>query len=223
MHSIGKPPAALLAAALVLGLSAPTATLASEAIAFTGWTHQKFSLLGGNTWRQGGRDLIVESDGSVSLLWRAVPKTAWQATSAAWEWSVDAGVPPTDLSQKGGDDRNLSVYAIFAPHDVAEATEGMSIRKLLENPDIRVLMYVWGGAHDRGAVVASPYLGARGKTIVLRPAGVGGHSETVDLRADLQRVHGSADLALIGVAISADSDDTETRITARLSNLRVSG
>lgn len=222
MQSNLKKYGTLIATALMVLMTAQTGQVAAEEIAFSGWTHQKFSLLGGNTWRQDGRELSVESNGSVSLLWRAIPKTSWQAASASWNWSVDVGVPPTDLSQKGGDDRNLSFYVIFAPQNVAEVTEGMGIRKLLENPDIRVLMYVWGGTHDRGKVVPSPYLGARGKTIVLRPAGLGQHNEDVDLRADLNRVYGRSDFALIGVAVSADSDDTETRIMARMSSLRFS-
>jgi Protein of unknown function (DUF3047) len=215
-----KKSGSLLAVALMVLVTAHTEKLAAEEITFSGWTHQKFSLLGGNAWGQGGRELSVESNSSVSLLWRAVPKSSWQASNATWEWSVDVGVPPTDLSQKGGDDRNLSFYVIFAPQGVAEATDGMGIRKLLENPDIRVLMYVWGGTHERGETVPSPYLGARGMTIVLRPAGLGTHTENVDLRADLARIYGRADLALIGVAISADSDDTDTRIIARMRNLR---
>lgn len=212
----------LIAAALLLLITAQSGKLAAEEITFSGWTHQKFSLLGGNNWRQTGTELSVESDSTVSLLWRAIPETSWQAAAASWIWSVEEGVPPTDLSQKGGDDRNLSLYVIFAPQDVALTTQGMGIRRLLESPDIRVLMYVWGGAHDRGEVVPSPYLGARGRTIVLRPAERGQHGETVDLRADLNRVYGPSDLALIGVAISADSDDTKSKIRARISNLRFS-
>lgn len=69
---------------------------------------------------------------------------------AYWMWSVEVGVPPTELSRKGGDDRNPSLYFIFAPQDVAVAVEGMGIRKLMENPDIRVLMYVWGGGARPG-------------------------------------------------------------------------
>ena len=221
-HNLKKA-CSILGAATLLLMTAQSGKLAAQDFAFSGWTHQKFSLLGGNSWRQSGQELAVDSNGSVSLLWRAVPEASWQASNASWTWSVETGVPPTDLSQKGGDDRNLSFYVIFAPQEVAEATEGMGIRRLLENPDIRVLMYVWGGAHDRGEVVPSPYLGARGKSIVLRPAGTGQHGETVDLRADLKRVHGQTDLALIGVAISSDSDDTKTQIRARMSNLRFSG
>lgn len=213
-----------MAVMLALGLMPvqPSRVLAED-IVFRGWTHQKFGIFGGNNWRQSGRTLSVESDGSVSLLWRALPESAWRATKASWSWSVGKSVPPTDLSRKGGDDRNLSLYFIFAPQDLAARAGELGIRKLLGSPEIRVLMYVWGGRHDRNTVVASPHLGARGKTIVLRPAGTGQRDETIDLRSDLDRVYGSGDLMLIGLALSADSDDTETRIEAGISDLRLFG
>jgi hypothetical protein len=209
---------------LALGLmSAQPSCVLAEDIAFQGWTHQKFGVFGGNNWRQSGWKLSVVSDRGVSLLWRPLPENSWQATKASWSWNVGTSVPPTDLSQKGGDDRNLAVYFIFAPQDLATKAQDLGIRKLLGNPEIRVLMYVWGGSHDRNTVVGSPYLGARGKTIVLRPAGTGQHNETIDLRSDLDRVYGNRDLRLIGLAVSADSDDTATRIEAGISNLRLSG
>ena len=209
---------------LALGLmSAQPSCVLAEDIAFQGWTHQKFGVFGGNNWRQSGWKLSVVSDRGVSLLWRPLPENSWQATKASWSWNVGTSVPSTDLSQKGGDDRNLAVYFIFAPQDLATKAQDLGIRKLLGNPEIRVLMYVWGGSHDRNTVVGSPYLGARGKTIVLRPAGTGQHNETIDLRSDLDRVYGNRDLRLIGLAVSADSDDTETRIEAGISNLRLSG
>jgi hypothetical protein len=209
---------------LALGLmSAQPSCVLAEDIAFQGWTHQKFGVFGGNNWRQSGWKLSVVSDRGVSLLWRPLPENSWQATKASWSWNVGTSVPPTDLSQKGGDDRNLAVYFIFAPQDLATKAQDLGIRKLLGNPEIRVLMYVWGGSHDRNTVVGSPYLGARGKTIVLRPASTGQHNETIDLRSDLDRIYGNRDLRLIGLAVSADSDDTETRIEAGISNLRLSG
>jgi hypothetical protein len=209
---------------LALGLmTAQPSRLLAEDIAFQSWNHQKFGIFGGNSWSQSGRDLSVESDRSVSLLWRPLPENVWQATNASWSWNVGTSVPPTDLSQKGGDDRNLSLYFIFATQDLAARAHDLGIRKLLGSPEIRVLMYVWGGSHDRNTVVASPYLGARGKTIVLRPAGTGQRDETIDLRSDLDRVYGRRDLMLIGLALSADSDDTETRIEAGISDLRLSG
>lgn len=212
----------IVAIALCVTITVPAGKLAAQEVQFSGWTHQKFSLLGGNTWRQQGEELSVDSDGSVSLIWQALPEGSRKARTATWSWSVEQGVPPTDLTQKGGDDRNLSLYAIFVPADAVPTAEGQGIRKLLENPDVRVLMYVWGGAHQRGDLLSSPYLGARGKTIVLQLAGEGQHEEQVDLRSDLKWAFGVSDLALVGLAVSADSDDTGTKIRARIVNLRLS-
>ncbi len=212
----------LFAVALCITITVPAEKLAAQDVQFSGWKHQKFSMLGGNTWHQQGEELSVDSDGSVSLIWQALPLGFRNARTASWTWSIEQGVPPTDLTQKGGDDRNLSLYAIFIPVDAVPTAEGQGIRKLLENPDVRVLMYVWGGAHQRGDLLPSPYLGARGKTIIVQPAGEGQHEEQVDLRSDLKRAFGVSDLALVGLAVSADSDDTGTKIRARIGNLRLS-
>jgi len=143
----------------------------------------------------------------------------WNRTSASWSWDVSQGVPATDLRQKGGDDRNLSLYAVFLPEADAKALKGAGIRKLLSAESARVLVYVWGGAHNRGDLLDSPYLGARGKTIILRPSGNGSHSEKVDFARDFKRSFGGQAGALVGLAISADSDDTDTSIKGSISGL----
>ncbi len=215
-----RPIARGLALGLCLACAAP---LHAKDIAFTDWTQQRFSLFGGNSWHQAGQAVSVDSDGAVSLLWTEIPGGPSAATGMSWRWSVEVSVPPTDLSRKGGDDRNLALYAIFMPREAVSKARGRGISALLNAPEARVLMYVWGGNHRRGSSLASPYVGPRGRTIVLRAAGVGSHEETVDLSKDLQRVFGQAGLALVGLAVSADSDDTDTRIRASLRDLRLHG
>lgn len=203
-----------LAAALAL-----FATAASAAVPFDRWSHQRFSLFGGNTWQQAADSVSVASDGSVSMLWTALPPDRGGATRAEWTWQVDESVPPTALDQRGGDDRNLALYFVFMPEDIAEGLRNASIRQLLRVPEARVLMYVWGGDHARGALVPSPYLGDQGITVALRQAGTGRHAESVDLAADYRRAFGSAPPALVGLALSSDSDDTGTAVRAGLSGL----
>ncbi|WP_240610968.1 DUF3047 domain-containing protein [Oceaniglobus ichthyenteri] len=189
-------------------------------LAFSGWTEQKFSLFSKVNFRQAGNTLAFRSDDAASLIWQRVPQADWSTQSAAWRWDVTASVPPTDLTRKGGDDRNASMYFVFLPRDVTEANAGSgNIRKLLANPDARVLMFVWGGAHTRGQILASPYLGARGKTVILRGAGTGSFNENVDLARDFSRAFGGAPGALVGVAVSADSDDTNTQSAGQISGL----
>ncbi|WP_438991391.1 DUF3047 domain-containing protein [Lentibacter sp.] len=208
-----------LVCGLVLGFGAQAF---AEAVRFdAGWTHQKFSLFSKNDYGYGGRSLSIGSEGSVSLIYKPLPEAQWGRSAARWSWAVERSVPATDLRNKGGDDRNIALYAVFMPRAEAERLKGASVAKLLAHEQVRVLVYVWGGAHRRGALLDSPYLGARGKTVVLRGAGTGAHSESVDFAADYKRAFGGTPEALVGFAVSADSDDTDSHIVAQLSGLSV--
>lgn len=205
--------------AVLLACLTTTPALALE---FSGWTEQRFSMFSSNSYEQAGRRLGVTSRGTVSLLWTKVPASQRGSTGASWQWSVAQSVPPTALDRKGGDDRNLSLYFVFLPAAKVADLENSSIRRLLEAEEARVLMYVWGGQAGRGSILSSPYLGSRGKTVVLRPAGTGSFNERVDLHADLRRAFGGmAEGQLVGVAVSADSDDTDSAIGAAITDLRL--
>ena len=213
----------ILTATLALGLAAAATTAAAMPVVFDGgWMEQKFKLFSKNRYGLRGGKLDVASAGTVSMLWRPVAAKDWGATEAAWSWSVGRSVPATDLTQKGGDDRNLALYFVFLPRAEAERIgEGGSIRALLDSDAARVLVYVWGGAHKRGDVLPSPYLGARGKTVILRPSGTGSHAEAVNLARDYGRAFGGSPEALVGLAVSADSDDTDSAVEGAISGLVV--
>ena len=204
--------------ALTLAMIVPGLAVAQP---FGSWKEQRFSLFSGNKWSQSADGVSVVSDGAVSLIWTALPPAQGNVRKASWRWSVDQSVPATDLTQKGGDDRDLSLYFVFMPADVAAQNRNASIRKLLSVEEARVLMYVWGGEHARGAVLPSPYLGARGKTVIMRKAGTGAHRENVDLAADYAKAFGGAKTKLVGLAVSADSDDTDSTLKASLAGLRL--
>ena len=186
-----------------------------------GWTEQRFSLFSSNDYEQAGEVLRVGSDGTVSLLWTPLPEALWDGRRASWRWAAEAAPPPTDLTLRGGDDRTLALYFLFMPRAQAEAARDADVTDLLDAPQARVLMYVLGGDHPRGASLPTPYLGARGRTLVLRPAGTGAWSENVDLAEDHRRVFGAEPEALVGLAVSSDSDDTDTTARATLSELRL--
>jgi hypothetical protein len=152
----------LLTLALPILLSG--APLAAEPISFEGWSEQRFSLFQKVDYGFSSSRLSVSSDDSASMAYRRLSAQFWDVRSANWSWAVSEGVPATDLTLKGGDDRNLSLYFVFMPEAEAQRIgDGGSIRSLLDNEQARVLVYVWGGAHRRGDVLASPYLGPRGK------------------------------------------------------------
>ena len=206
--------------AVSMGLSGPA--IAKGPVGFDGtWKTQRFSLFSSNKYKFGGNSVSMTSNGSVSLAYRSLPEPFWGSGMAAWSWQVDEGVPGTDLSRKGGDDRNLALYFVFLPEAEATRLKGGNVRDLLSNDAARVLIYVWGGAHKRGDFLNSPYLGSRGKTVVLRPSGTGSASENIDLVRDYKKAFGGTKTALVGLALSGDSDDTDSRIQASISGLRL--
>ncbi len=186
-----------------------------------GWREQRLSLFRSNDYTF-GQNLGLVSDGAVSIAWSRVDRIDWNADGAAWSWTVEQSVPLTDLSLKGGDDRNISLYFVFVPESIAPDLEGASIRKLLGNDDVRIMQYAWGGNHARGQVIQSPYAPpGQGVTIALRQAGTGAFEENVDLAVDYARAFGGEKGALVGLAVSGDSDDTDSMIRAAIGNLRL--
>jgi len=209
----------LISAALALATA--TTAMAGPVSFSSGWKEQKLSLFSSNDYSF-GNTLSMTSNGSVSIAWTRVSQGDWGADGASWNWSVSQSVPATDLSRKGGDDRNISVYFVFVPASVAPSLQGAGIRSLLGRDDVRVMQYAWGGNNAKGAPIASPY-GKRGTgvTIPLRNAGTGSASESVNLARDYARAFGGEKGALIGLAVSGDSDDTNSVIQATVSNLNL--
>ncbi len=189
------------------------------ALEFDGtWKSQKLPLRDGNVYAQKGAHLDIASDAGVSILYRGFGAPA---SSASWNWAVDQSVPATNLRQKGGDDRNLSLYFVFAPANEAAALRSASLTKLLRNNSVKALVYTYGGAESPNTAFQSPYGQGRASVVIKAPAGTGGGAENVNLNADYQAAYGEAPQILIGVAISADSDDTKSSIRARISNLNI--
>tara|TARA_R110002096_G_scaffold229063_6_gene418566 strand:- start:4255 stop:4908 length:654 start_codon:yes stop_codon:yes gene_type:complete len=212
-------PASSLIASLIATLLASPAPAGPVPFDDT-WSTQRFSLFSSNTYGFEGDAVSILSDGTVSMAYRQVEPAQWGAKRAAWGWEVSRSVPATDLTLKGGDDRNASLYFVFMPPQEARALGAKpGIRKLLTAESARVLVYVWGDNRARGTMLDSPYLGKHGKTIVLRKAGTGRYSEKVNLAADYARAFGGPAGALVGLAVSADSDDTDTTIRARITGL----
>lgn len=203
----------LIAATLLAG-----AASAGPVSFSNGWNEQRLSLFSNNSYSFGNA-LSMSSNGGVSIAWKRIPQADWQASSASWSWTVEESVPATDLRQKGGDDRNLSIYFVFVPDDQATSLQNANIRQLLGNDDVRVLLYVWGGNHGRGSQFQSPYLRGQGMNVALRQAGTGSFNENVNLAADFAKAFGGQPGSLVGIAVSGDSDDTNSTIKAAIGNM----
>jgi len=204
---------------LALPIALAASTLAAGPVSLAaGWNHQRLSLFSSNDY-DFGATLGIASDAAVSLAWKPLGRSNWDKRGASWSWSVDQSVPATNLARKGGDDRNISIYFVFLPQADAQRLEGAGLLRLQRNANVRILQYAWGGNHGRGEILPSPYAPGQGVTVALRQAGTGAHSETVNLARDFRAAFGGRPGALVGVAVSADSDDTGTAIRASVSDL----
>ena len=87
----------------------------AEQVSFSdGWTEQTFSLFSSNNFEIEDRILNISSDGTVSILWKSLPSSMWETNQASWDWAMEASVPSTDLTLKGGVDQNISIYYLVS-------------------------------------------------------------------------------------------------------------
>jgi len=169
---------------------------------------------------EGTAGLAIRADGAVSVIYRPLLPAFADAGSAAWRWRVDAGPPPTDLARRGGEDRAIALYFLFADDAAAARRPPSSLRAALRRG--RALVYVWGGEGPARSAVASPHMAGRGTLVQQRPADSATGAwiaERVDLRADFRRSFGRDPGPLVAVAVSSDSDDTGTATRARIADL----
>lgn len=213
----------MLAAPVLLSGTPPASAMTP--ISFSGWQSWTFRGIPPTSFGLSGSTLNINAQQSSSVVYGVVPTAGRAASSASWQWQVSQTVGPTNLAARGGDDRAIALYFVFVDADTAarfgDSTPSMS--RLLGMRGGRTLIYVWGGNAARGAVLDSPYLRGRGKTVVLRSAGTGGWTnESVNLAADHQRAFGQPKDTLIAVGVSSDSDDTGAVNVAGLRNLSLS-
>lgn len=214
---------------VLLGLTAAGATAAlplrpAQALgvqAFdAGWRALTFRRIPATQYTLNGARLGILAEQSSSVIYRSVSPASQGAATARWQWSVSESVPPTDLSRRGGDDRNISVYFVFMDAaSAARLSPDTSLTRLMANRSAQILIYVWGGNHAPGSIVPSPYTRGRGVSVIRRAAGTGSHAESVDLQADHTRAFGARYEALVGLAVSSDSDDTQSVVRAELRDL----
>ncbi len=191
-------------------------------VAFDGsWKTQKFPFKTAAQFSPSGNSLGISNNAGVSAIYTKVNSGDWSSSSASWNWSVSKSVAATDLRVKGGDDRNIAVYFVFAPNDQAEALSNAGINKLLSSNSTKALVYTHGGKDGRGSSFANPYMQGRGKTVVLRGSGEGNWSESVNLASDYSQAFGGERGALIGIVITSDSDDTNSVVNANMSGLKL--
>lgn len=175
---------------------------------------------------QGAGQLNITGEKAVSVIWRGVDEELWPKRAARWRWNVTSGPPATNLAVKGGDDRAIALYFVFAKDEAAaRAAKGsQSLSSAMWWSSGAALVYVWGGEGRKNEVVASPHMGSSGKLILRQPGATidaTWRPERADLAADIRRAFGREPGPLVGIAISSDNDDSGARTIAAIAGLVV--
>ncbi len=204
--------------------SAATSGLPADLLA-RGWEEITFDDKVPNRYAACGDGCLeVVTDGSVSLVGRALAADLTETPVVTWEWRVAATPPATDLIIKGQDDRALALYVTF-PYDPDKASFGENLlRPLIEvfrgrDTPARSIAYVWAGYGTPGQVVPSPYYGDINVMVVARTAEAPVDQwlrEAIDVAADHERIFGFPPDKSAHILIGADSDDRGVANTGRV-------
>jgi hypothetical protein len=167
----------------------------------------------------GARVLKVESDESYGNLVHSMHAQISEASTIAWRWRVDKLIDDADIKTRAGDDSAAKLCVFFA-FDAGKLSLGertkLAIGRSTTGQDVptETLCYVWDNklAIDTGLINAFT---KRIRFIVLQ-SGAAKLGQWVaqrrDLAADYQRMFGDESEGkvpeVVGVAVSADSDNT---------------
>ena len=198
---------------------------ANDELRRNGWRLMKFDGIPETVFESTADGAIsVSTTASCGILFRRLDKDM-RRPFVSWRWKVLKGLPPTDQSLKGGDDRPIAVHVWFEP-TVATAGFFRTMADMLgfDMPG-RGLIYVWGGlGAGEGEVLINPYNAERSRIIILR----GGRppenvwmAERVDMAADYRRAYGEDPPPPMYIAISGDSDDLQSKSLALIRDLIV--
>jgi Protein of unknown function (DUF3047) len=168
----------------------------------------------------GQRALRVEADASYGNLVHAV-KGPTAGARLSWRWRVDRLVSGADLRLKPGDDVSLKVCVAFdEPLQNVPFVERQVLRiartQSSEPLPAATVCYVWDTQLPPGTMLANPFT-KRLRYVVLQ-SGTDGLRQWVeerrDVGTDFLKLFG-AEVAtvppIIGVAIGADADNTQSR------------
>lgn len=178
---------------------------------------------------EGQRVLRVEAQASYGNLAHSLVDLPASAHKLSWRWRLDEPNPASDLLHKAGDDSPVKVCAMF---DLPLSALPFVDRQLLRIARLSAgeylpsasVCYVWDSRLKAGTSLDNAFT-RRIREIVLRGPDAPLHqwvSEQRDLAADFLLLFGdetSTVPPLVGVAIGADADNTQTRSVAFVASI----
>lgn len=173
------------------------------------------------------QELRIEANQSNALMFRALSDKEQRAKVLSWSWRVDQAPPANSLRHVDNDDRPLAVYVGFSVNPKHLGLWARFKRSLVSRfsglPKGQIMTYVWGGTDPRGSTFDNPYIPNISRMHVLRSGaqtlGVW-VDERIVLHTDFTRAFGYPALLPTFIAVSADTEDSQTLSIARLKNLR---
>ena len=138
----------------------------------SGWQTVSFPKIAPVVFSARAGTLIVAADSAAGLLWYALKTPRPAPATAQWSWKVEQGVPPTDLTRRGEDDRALAVYFVFGA--AGDAAKGPMA--LLSASTVTCLVYVFGGSgRDRRCCQARIWVSGGSSSFCGRPMAPSGN------------------------------------------------
>lgn len=199
-----------------------------------GWRHQTLP----NVARENRFDVIaddgrsvlrVRSDASASALAHPLDVDPARTPILEWRWKASNVVRGSDFEHKGGDDYAGRVYVLFDyPLERLPVVDRLkiSLGRALHGTELpaAAIAYVWGNAQAVDATGRNPYTDRVGMVVVESGPGRAGKWIAVrrDVAADFRAAFGEAPPNIIGIAVSADTDNTGERVTTLFGDLRFS-
>lgn len=174
--------------------------------------------------------LQVRSERSASTLFHRLDADPARTPLLRWRWKVSNVVAGSDLTRREGDDYAAKVYVLFD-----YPSERLSLGTRLQMTLARTLYgaqlpaaaitYVWGTAQPAGASAPNAYTDRVRMQVVESGAEQVGQWVEVErnLALDFERLFGETAPKVVGIAVSADTDNTGEAVTAWFGDLRLSG
>jgi hypothetical protein len=176
----------------------------------------------------GVRVLRLDADHSYGNLVHSLPGSEpWRTLS--WRWRVDVPNDHANLRLTGGDDAAAEVCVMFdLPMDSVPFLEQQFVRlSRLRSKELlptATVCYVWDAHFAPGTTLDNAFT-RRMRMIVLRGQGtplMSWSRERHDVRADFMALFGDETQEvppIIGVSVSADADNTQTRTLSFIADL----
>jgi len=147
--------------------------------------------------------LKLGSKESASVLWRMLSLHSFKFGKIKWRWKVERSLTKNKQERKKvGDDYAARLCVIFEPHMVSWKT--------------RAIHYVWAGKEPVGSVYKNPYAKSVATIVVESGNKRAGKwvSEERNFVMDYEKIFGKTPEMISGIAITVDTDNTQSRATA---------